>query len=110
MTQDPTSPIDHVVAPPLAPQNFAEMLQDADELLALIANQPLPTVAEVAQSLTHCANEAGAREIAEAANAVSRIASGHQAAVLAGAIRDLSAAITQAQRTPSWNHNRPDSR
>lgn len=93
-----SSAIAHIVAPSLAPKTFMEILQDADALLALIGNRPLPTVAEVALTLSHSANEAGSRELAEAAIAVSRIASGHQAVALAGAIRDLAAAIARAQQ------------
>jgi hypothetical protein len=98
MSHESPSTIAHVVAPPIAPKDLVEVLQDADALLTLIGNRPLPTVAEVAQSLTHSAHEAGAHELAEAAEAVSRIASGHQAVALAGAIRNLSAAIVRAQR------------
>jgi hypothetical protein len=98
MTKIYSRSVDQVEAPSLAPKDLAEILQDADEFLALIGNRPLPTVAEVAQSLTASAREAGANEIAEAASAVGRIASGHEAAVLAAAIRDLSAAIARARR------------
>lgn len=89
----------HVASPSLAPMDLVQVLQDADSLLTLIANRPLPMVAEVAQNLMDSASEAGAQELAQAARAVNRIASGHhQAVALAGAIRDLSAALTRAQR------------
>jgi hypothetical protein len=87
----------HVVAPPLAPSGFLEILQDADALLALMGSEPLGVVADLADALTVSANGAGAQEIAQAASAVSRIASGPQPVALAGAMRDLTAAIIRAQ-------------
>lgn len=89
--------IAQVSAPPLAPRNLVEILREADALLALIGNRPLDTVAELADTLTRSANEAGADEVAQAASTVSHIASGRQAVVLAGAIRDLTAAIARAR-------------
>jgi len=86
-----------VVAPCLAPNDFAEILQDADELLALMGSTPLEVVADLANTLSVSANGAEAWEIAEAANAVRRIASGHQAATLTVAMRNLTEAIARAQ-------------
>jgi hypothetical protein len=85
-------------SPSLAPGGFVEMLQEADTLLALMGSEPLCVVADLANELTARANDAGAPEIANAASKVSRLASGHREVVLAGAIRDLTSAITQAQR------------
>ena len=87
----------HVVAPSLAPLDFAEILQDADALLKLMGSEPLDVVADLANSLTGYANEVGALEIAQAADSVRRIASGHKPVALAGAMRDLTDAITRAR-------------
>lgn len=84
-------------APALGPIDFAEMLRDADALLALMGSEPLKVVADLANSLTGSANDAGAVEIAEAATAVRRIASGQKPVVLAGPMRELTAAIARAR-------------
>lgn len=85
-------------SPSLAPSEFVEMLRDADTLLTLMGSEPLRVVADLANELTARANDAGAREIANAARKVGRIASGHRDVALAGAMRDLTSAITRAQR------------
>jgi hypothetical protein len=87
-------------APPLAPapRGFIEMLRDADALLALMGREPLGVVGNLAAQLTACANDAGAHEIANAANAVSRIACAREGAALAGAMQRLSSAMSHAQR------------
>jgi hypothetical protein len=87
----------HVISPSLAPSNFVEILERADSLLALMGSETLDVVADLADSLTGSANDAGATEIAEAANVVRRIASGHKPVALAGAMRDLTAAIARAR-------------
>ena len=87
-----------VEAPSLAPTGFTEMLRDADALLALMGSEPLEVVAQLANSLTDSANDAGAVEIAVAADAVRHIASAHKPVALAGPMRDLTAAITRARR------------
>jgi hypothetical protein len=85
-------------SPSLAPNEFIEMLRDADTLLALMGSESLPVVADLADEVTARANRAGASELANAAWAVNRIASGHQGGVaLAGAMWDLTRAMTQAQ-------------
>lgn len=85
-------------SPSLAPNEFIEMLRDADTLLALMGSEPLPVVAELAGQVTVRASRAGASEIANAACAVNRIASGRQGgAGLAGAMWDLTRAMTRAQ-------------
>ncbi len=88
-------------APPLAPtsSDFLELLRDADALLGLMGREPLGVVANVAMRVTACANDAGAHEIADAASAVSRIASAREGAALAGAMQRLAIAISHAQRT-----------
>jgi hypothetical protein len=48
------------VAPPLVPTHFVEMLQDADELLALMARESLDVVAELANALSVSAQGTGA--------------------------------------------------
>jgi hypothetical protein len=91
------SPIKHVTAPSLVPSELAEILHDADAYLTLLGCEPLDVVADLATSLTATANDAGAREIAEAAEAVRRIAAGRRPATLTGAMRNLSDALTRAQ-------------
>ena len=90
-------PIDRVTAPPLVPDQLAEILEEADTYLTLLGSEPLDVVADLATSLTETANEAGACEIAAAADAVRRIAAGPRPATLTGAMRDLSDALTRAQ-------------
>ena len=86
-------------APPLAPTSsgFIEMLRDADTLLELMGREPLGVVGNLATQLTACANEAGAYEIADAASAISRIASAREGAALAGAMQRLAGAMSRAQ-------------
>jgi hypothetical protein len=86
-----------ILAPSLAPHDFVAILQEADALLALMSSEPLEVVADLANTLSVSANGAEAWEIAEAANAVRRMASGHQAAMLTGAMRNLTEAIARAQ-------------
>ena len=84
-------------APAIGRIDFAEMMQASDVLLALMGSEPLDVVADLATSLTGSANDAGALEIAEAANTVRRIASAHKPVALAGAMHDLTAAIARAR-------------
>jgi hypothetical protein len=98
-TQVPAS-----VAPPLVPSHFVEMLQDADELLALMARESLDVVAELANALSVSAQGTGAWEIAETARAVQRVASGHRPASLAGPMRALTAAVERARRQYQLEH------
>jgi hypothetical protein len=53
--QEPAS-----VVPPLVPSHLVEMLQDADELLALMARESLDVVAELANALSVSAQGTGA--------------------------------------------------
>ncbi len=89
--------VGHVIAPSLAPGEFAELLQGADAFLEMMGSEPLDVVADLANILTVCATGASARDVAEAAGAVGRIASGRQPVALAGAMRNLTEAITRAQ-------------
>jgi hypothetical protein len=86
------------VTPPLVPSNFVEMLQEADDVIALMAREPLDVVAELANALSVSAQGTGAWEIAETAGAVQRIASEHRSATLTGPMRDLTAAVARARR------------
>jgi len=87
-------------SPLLAPTScgLIEMLRDADALLELMGREPLGVVGTLAMQLTTCANDAGACEIADAASAVSRIASAREGAALAGAMQRLASAMSHAQR------------
>jgi hypothetical protein len=86
-----------VAAPALAPLDFGEMLRDSDTLLALMGSEALDVVANLASSLTGSASNAGAVEIADAANTVRCNAAGRKPVALARAMRDLSAAIARAR-------------
>jgi hypothetical protein len=81
-----------------APPAFVAMLRDADALLALMGCKPLAVVADLANSLTNSANDAGAVEIAAASNAVRRMVSAREPVALAGPMRDLSDAISRARQ------------
>jgi hypothetical protein len=88
-------------SPPLAPTSggFIEMLCDADALLGLMGREPLNVVGKLAMQLSSSARVAGAHEIADAASAISCIASAREGAALAGAMQRLAGAISHAQRT-----------
>jgi hypothetical protein len=87
------------VAPPLAPIGIADILRDADSLLDLMGKEPLDVVAELANTLTVSAHEAGARDIEEAASNVRRLASGRGPVALTGAMRALTDAVARTERT-----------
>ena len=90
----------HTDSPSLqSPGGFFEMLRDADTLLELMSCEPLGVVGRLAAQLTECANDAGAYEVANAADTVRRIASMREGASLAGAMQRLASAISHAQRT-----------
>ena len=61
------------VAPPLAPLSITDILRDADVLLELMGKEPLGVVAELANTLTISAHEAGALEIEEAARNLASV-------------------------------------
>ena len=86
------------VAPPLAPIGINDILRDADVLLELMGKETLGVVAELANTLTVSAHEAGARDIEEAASNVRRLASGHGPVALTGAMRALTDAIARTER------------
>jgi hypothetical protein len=86
------------VAPPLAPIGINDILRDADMLLELMGKETLGVVAELANTLTVSAHEAGAQEIEEAARNVRCLASGHGAVALTGAMRALTDAIARTER------------
>ena len=84
-------------APPLAPVAIHDILREADTLVALMGKEPLAVVAELANTLTVSAHEAGAWEIEEAASNVRRLAAGGGPVVLAGAMRALTDAIARTE-------------
>jgi len=88
-----------ISTPSLAPASsgLLEMLRDADALLGLMGREPLGVVGSLAMQLTAYANDAGVHEIADAASAVSRIASAREGAALAGALQRLASAMSHAQ-------------
>lgn len=85
------------IAPPLAPVAIHDILRDADALLALMGKESLGVVAELANTLTLSAHDAGAWEIEEAARNVRRFASSRGPVVLAGAMRALTDAIARTE-------------
>jgi hypothetical protein len=91
------SSVEHV-APPLAPIGITDILRDADALLELMGKEPLDVVAELANTLTVSAHEAGAWDIEEAASNVRRLASGRGPVALTGAMRALTDAIARTER------------
>jgi hypothetical protein len=89
--------VEHV-APPLAPIGINDILRDADVLIELMGKEPLGVVAELANTLTVSAHQAGAQDIEEAASNVRRLALSHGPVVLAGAMRALTDAIARTER------------
>jgi hypothetical protein len=85
------------VAPPLAPVGIHDILRDADALLALMGMENLGVVAELANTLSISAHEAGAWEIEEAASTVRRLTLSGGPVVLAGAMRALTDAIARTE-------------
>ena len=86
------------VAPPLAPIGIADILRHADALLELMGKESLGVVADLANTLTVSAHEAGAWDIEEAASNVHHLASGHGAVMLTGAMLALTDAIARTER------------
>jgi hypothetical protein len=95
----PDSPTKTVAAPPLSPVGIHDILRDADALLTLMGRESLDVVAELANTLTVSAHDAGALEIEEAASNLRRLASCHGTIALAGAIRALSDSIAKTERS-----------
>src|ERR1700685_2534525 len=86
------------VSPPLVPIGITDILRDADALLELMRKETLGVVAELANTLTVSAHQAGARDIEEAASNVRRLASTHGPVALTGAMRALTDAIARTER------------
>jgi hypothetical protein len=80
------------ISPPLAPD---ELLRDADALVELMGREPLAVVAQLADTLTLSAHDAGAWEIEAAASNVRHLASGRGPVVLTRAIHALTEAIAR---------------
>src|ERR1700722_7189892 len=91
------------IAPPLAPVAIHVILRDADALLAFMGKETLGVVAELANTLTISAHQAGAWEIEEAASNLRCIASGHGPIVLAAAMRSLTDAIARTENSLARN-------
>jgi hypothetical protein len=81
---------------PLAP-NMEDFLRDADESVTLMAATSLPTVAQTAAFLAIEARDAGAADIANAADDIGRAARRHGAVTLTSPMQRLIAAI-EAER------------
>jgi hypothetical protein len=96
-SESKSSRVEHV-APPLAPIGINDILRDADVLIELMGKETLGVVAELANTLTVSAHQAGARDIEEAASNVRRLASGHGPVALTGAMRALTDAIAHTER------------
>jgi len=86
-------------APPLVPVAIHDILREADALVALMGKETLGVVAELANTLTVSAHEAGAWEIEEAASNVRRLAAGGGPVALAGAMRALTDAIARTENS-----------
>jgi hypothetical protein len=84
------------MSPPLVP-DLKGIVQEVDALLELMGRETLPVVAELADTLTTSAHDAGAWEIEAAASNVRRIASGRSPVVLTGAMHALSDAIARTE-------------
>jgi hypothetical protein len=89
--------VEHI-APPLAPIGIHDILRDANVLLELMGKEPLGVVAELANTLTVSAHQAGLREVEEAASNVRRLALSHGPVALTGAMRALTDAIARTER------------
>jgi hypothetical protein len=85
------------VAPSIVPDDLGAILQDADALLALMSQEPLRVVTELADELVRSAHEAGAAEIEAAASDIRRLASGKGPVALAGAMHALTTAIARTE-------------
>jgi len=89
--------VEHV-APPLAPIGINDILRDAEVLIELMGKETLGVVAELANTLTVSAHQAGLREVEEAASNVRRLALSHGPVALTGAMRALTDAIARTER------------
>ena len=85
------------VAPSIVPDDLSAILQDADALLALMSQEPLRVVTELADELVRSAHEVGAAEIEAAASDIRRLASGKGPVALTGAMHALTTAIAHTE-------------
>jgi hypothetical protein len=85
-----------LAAPSIVP-DLNVVVHDADALLALMSQESLRVVAELADGLIYSAHQAGAVEIEAAAKDIHRLASGNGLVALAGAMRALTTAITHTE-------------
>jgi hypothetical protein len=88
----------HHVSPPLAPKDVHDVVRDADAVVDLMGRETLSMVAELAETLTVSAHDAGAWDIEAAASNVRRLASGQSPVLLTGAMRALTDAITRTEK------------
>ena len=74
----------------------AELLEEADDLLAIMLSESLPLVEEHARALCHSAMKVRAFEIASAAHELEHVSAGRNRPVsLTPAMRRLAEAITK---------------
>jgi hypothetical protein len=85
------------IAPSIVPDDVSAILHDAESLLALMSQEPLRVVSELANELVRSAHEAGAVEIEAAASAIRRVASGKGPVALTGAMHGLATAIAHTE-------------
>jgi hypothetical protein len=85
------------VAPSIVPDDVTAILRDADALLALMSQESLWVVSELADELTRSAHEAGAAEIEAAASDIHRLASGKGPVALTRAMYALTNAIAKTE-------------
>jgi hypothetical protein len=85
------------ISPSIVPDDLSAILHDAESLLALMSQEPLRVVIELADELVRSAHEAGAAEIEAAASDIRRLASGKGPVALTGAMHALTTAIAHTE-------------
>ena len=85
------------ISPSIVPDDLSAILHDAKSLLALMSQEPLRVVTELADELVRSAHEAGAAEIEAAASDIRRLASGKGPVALTGAMHALTTAIAHTE-------------
>jgi hypothetical protein len=85
------------IAPSIIPDDLSAILHDAESLLALMSQEPLRVVTELADELVRSAHEVGAVEIEAAASDIRRLASGKGPVALTGAMHALTTAIAHTE-------------
>jgi hypothetical protein len=85
------------IAPSIVPDDLSAILHDAESLLALMSQEPLRVVTELADELVRSAHEVGAVEIEAAASDIRRLASGKGPVALTGAMHALTTAIAHTE-------------